>query len=66
MCGICHGTQWINGRVEHTRFTNIARLDSSSTNGPAIPAWAEGDVVCPYCRPDVYGQITRIELRTKI
>lgn len=63
-CGTCGGSGRIMGRVEHTRFTSIARTDSSSSWGPEVPCWVDGNYVrCPTCHPNLYGRVTHVEVR---
>ena len=64
MCGVCNDTAEISGRVDHVRWTNVARRYSAATNGNRVECYIEGDrIPCPYCRADMYGTISRVTIR---
>lgn len=63
MCGVCQGTERVSGRVDHTRWRDHPSMYSSASNSLPMECWDEGSIACPYCRPELYGRIRRVELR---
>ena len=64
MCNACNDTGWVNGRVDHVRYTDRPSRHSSASNPIRHECYAEGDIACPYCRADTYGKITAIVVRS--
>lgn len=64
MCDACQDTKQISGRVDYITWSSKASPYESATRLTPAENWMEGNrIPCPYCLPNVYGDIRRVDLR---
>jgi hypothetical protein len=64
MCGACEGAERIAGRVDYVTWSSSASPYDSASFLTPHECYMEGNAIpCPYCHPNLYGDIRRVTIR---